>query len=195
MSLEFCQEDFGIILKALRFAAGKHRDQRRKGSSRAPYINHPIAVAVILWQVGGVRDTNTLVAALLHDTIEDTATSPEEIRANFGEDVLSLVLEVTDDKSLPKPERKRLQVLNAPHKSPRARQIKLADKINNLDEIAHDPPHDWSLARRREYIDWTKQVIDGLRGQNPALEARYDEVLAEARRLLQYNTEETGRQG
>lgn len=184
MSLEICEKDFAVFLHALQFAARRHADQRRKGSRRAPYINHPISVAMELWQTGGVRDITTLVAALLHDTIEDTETSPEEIRAPFGEDVLNLVLEVTDDKSLPKTERKQLQVVNAPHKSPRARQIKLADKINNVYEIAHDPPADWTLTRRREYLDWTKQVIDGLRGQNPALEARYDAVLAEARAMV-----------
>jgi guanosine-3',5'-bis(diphosphate) 3'-pyrophosphohydrolase len=184
MSLDLCENDFAMFLRALQFAARHHADQRRKGGSHAPYINHPINVTMELWHTGQVRDTVTLVAALLHDTIEDTEATPEEIRQLFGEEVLSVVLEVTDDKNLPKPERKRLQVVNAPNKSPRARQIKLADKINNVFEIAHDPPNEWSLTRRREYMDWTKQVIDGLRGQNPALETRFDAVLAEAHALL-----------
>jgi guanosine-3',5'-bis(diphosphate) 3'-pyrophosphohydrolase len=184
MALELYEQDFGAFLKALRYAADKHRNQRRKGGSQAPYINHPIAVTEILWRTGGVRDITTLVASLLHDTIEDTDATPEAVREQFGDEVLSLVLEVTDDKSLPKAERKRLQVVNAPHKSPRARQIKLADKINNVKEISDDPPGDWSLERRKEYLVWTKQVIDGLRGENPALEARYDQVLAEARKKL-----------
>jgi GTP diphosphokinase / guanosine-3',5'-bis(diphosphate) 3'-diphosphatase len=184
MTLEICEADFGIFLNALQYAAYQHRDQRRKGSSHAPYINHPLGVVEILWQVGSVRDITTLVAAVLHDTIEDTNATPDEIRQQFGDEVLSVVLEVTDDKNLPKDERKRLQVLNAPHKSPRARQIKLADKINNIHEIAHDPPADWSFKRRREYMKWSKSVIDGLRGQNPALEARYDQVLAEALSML-----------
>lgn len=184
MSLDLCENDFSLFLKALRYAAYQHRNQRRKGGSKAPYINHPIGVAETLWNTGGVRDITTLVAALLHDTIEDTGAMPEEIREQFGEEVLAIVQEVTDDKSLPKEERKRLQVVTAPHKSPRARQIKLADKINNVSELANDPPVDWSAERRREYLDWTEQVVNGLRGQNPALEARYDEVLAEARRVL-----------
>jgi (p)ppGpp synthase/HD superfamily hydrolase len=184
MNLELCEKDFGAFLQALRFAADKHRNQRRKGGSQQPYINHPIAVTEILWQTGGVRDITTLIAALLHDTIEDTDATPDEIRDQFGEEVLSIVLEVTDDKTLPKAERKRLQVVNAPHKTPPARQIKLGDKINNIYEIAHDPPKDWSRERQREYLSWTKQVIDGLRGQNPALEARYDQTLAEARKQL-----------
>ncbi len=184
MSLELCEKDLSTFLKALHYAAYQHRNQRRKGSSHVPYINHPIAVTDILWQTGEVRDITTLVAALLHDTIEDTGATPEAVREQFGDEVLSLVLEVTDDKSLPKGERKRLQVVNAPHKSPKARQIKLGDKINNVYEIAHDPPKDWSLERRREYLSWTEQVIDGLRGQNPALESRYDQVLEEARKML-----------
>ncbi len=184
MPLELCENEFNIFLRALRFAAHHHRNQRRKGGSHIPYINHPIAVTEILWQTGGVRDITTLIAALLHDTIEDTDATPEMVREQFGDEVLSLVLEVTDDKSLPKAERKRLQVVNAPHKSPRARQIKLADKINNVKEIADDPPGDWSLERRSEYLSWTEQVINGLRGENPALEARYDQVLAEARKKL-----------
>lgn len=184
MALELCETDFSIFLRALQYAAQCHANQRRKGSKHAPYINHPIGLVVELWQTGGVRNIDTLVAALLHDTIEDTAAKPDDIRRQFGEVVLSLVLEVTDDKSLPQAERKQLQVVNAPHKSPQARQIKLADKINNVHEIAIDPPGDWSFARRREYLDWANQVIDGLRGQNPALEARFDAVLAQARELL-----------
>src|ERR1041384_6704850 len=103
-------ESTGLLLNALRFAAEKHNDQRRKDAKASPYINHPIQVAEILWRVGDVRDTTLLVASLLHDTIEDTGTTPAEIKASFGEDVLALVLEVTDDKSLPKEVRKELQV-------------------------------------------------------------------------------------
>ena len=167
MSMELCENEFGIFMKALRFAAQKHRDQRRKGGTRPPYINHPIDVAEILWRVGGVRDMDTLVAALLHDTVEDTGTSPDEIRLEFGEAVRSMVMEVTDDKSLPKAERKRLQVVNASHKSPGAKQIKLADKISNVFEIGNDPPDDWSLERRQEYLDWTEQVVHGTAGTEP----------------------------
>lgn len=183
MSIETCENDFGLILKALSYAAHKHRDQRRKGGAHAPYINHPIAVTEVLWSAG-VRDAATLAAALLHDTVEDTDATPEEIEAAFGKEVRDLVMEVTDDKNLPKEERKRLQIVNAPHKSPKARQIKLADKINNVREIALDPPPTWSNQRRREYMDWTEKVIAGLRGHNPDLEARYDEALADARRHL-----------
>lgn len=179
------EQEMGIFLSALRFAAEKHRDQRRKDTAHSPYINHPIAVAETLWRVGGVRDIDTLVAALLHDTIEDTMTSPDEIRTRFGEPILALVLEVTDDKSLPKARRKELQVETAPHKSPGARQIKLADKINNLNDIIYNPPSDWSKDRIREYLNWTERVVNGLRGHNPALEAEYDYILARGRETLQ----------
>lgn len=177
--MNLSESDFSQFLTALQFAAERHSSQRRKDSVASPYINHPIQVAELIWRVGGVRELPLLLAALLHDTIEDTATRPDEIRELFGEAVLALVLEVTDDKSLPKAERKRLQVVNAPHKSRAARQIKLADKASNVRDITQSPPASWSLARKREYLDWTEQVVNGLRGPNPELEAYYDQILAE----------------
>lgn len=171
----------GSLLQAILFAAEKHRDQRRKGANRAPYINHPIAVAEILWRVGGIRDEVTLQAAILHDTIEDTDTTPEELDKLFGAEVREVVMEATDDKSLPKAERKRLQIAHAPHKSFRARAVKIADKISNLRDIIHTPPPQWSETRIREYVLWSEQVVKGLRGQHPALDAAYDEILAEAK--------------
>ncbi len=177
-------EDTGLLIKALRFSADKHRHQRRKDQAQSPYINHPIEVMQLLWDVGGVRDVNVLLAALLHDTIEDTQTTPEEIRNLFGGEVLSLVLEVTDDKNLPKAERKRLQVESAPRKSPGAKLIKLADKCCNVRDLAGSPPRDWPLERRREYLLWTEQVVAGLRGTNMALEAYYESELLSGKMLL-----------
>ena len=177
-------ESTGLILKALRFSAEKHRDQRRKGASASPYINHPIEVTEILWRMGDVRDTNRLLAAILHDTIEDTDATPDEIRSEFGEEVLSLVLEVTDDKSLPKQKRKQLQVENAPHKTPKAKLLKLADKISNIREIVAAPPRDWSLERKQEYLLWTEKVVAGLRGTNEKLEGHYDSLLRDGKRSL-----------
>ena len=168
--------DTGIILQALVFAAHKHRDHRRKDPDHSPYINHLIDVADLLYRVGGVRDTNLLAAAVLHDAIEDTHTSPEEIRTAFGQPVLDLVLEVTDDKSLPKAERKRLQVEHAPNRSLPAKQLKLADKISNVRDILSNPPPDWPAERCQEYLDWARQVVDGVRGANPALEAEFDSL-------------------
>ena len=173
-----------LILKALHFAARKHRDQRRKGVEASPYINHPIEVAELLAGVGQVRDPIVLQAAILHDTIEDTNTTPEELEAIFGAEVRRVVEEVTDDKRLPKPERKRLQVEHAPHLSDRARVIKLADKISNVLGVAQSPPADWPLERRLEYLGWTEQVVAGCRGCNESLERLYDDALAEGRRLL-----------
>jgi guanosine-3',5'-bis(diphosphate) 3'-pyrophosphohydrolase len=174
----------GSLLGALRFSADKHRYQRRKDHAKSPYINHPIEVAQLLWEVGGVREVNVLLAALLHDTIEDTQTRPAEIGTQFGEQVLALVLEVTDDKSLPKADRKRLQVESAPHKSTGAKLIKLADKACNVRDIVATPPEDWPLERRREYLLWTESVVAGLRGVNPGLEAYYDRELASGKLLL-----------
>ncbi len=180
----FSEQDFSMFMRALNFAAHKHQHQRRKGRDQLPYVNHPIRVAEILWRVGAVRDMPTLVAALLHDTIEDTETSTEELEMLFGAEVLALVLEVTDDKSQPKATRKQLQIEHAPYLSDRARLIKLADKINNVYDVSHDPPSDWSSKRRMEYLDWAEAVVAGLRGINVTLEAHFDAVLREAREIL-----------
>jgi guanosine-3',5'-bis(diphosphate) 3'-pyrophosphohydrolase len=180
----FHEDDISTILAAVKFSAEKHRDQRRKGSTAYPYINHPIEVAETLWSVGGVRDVATIVAAILHDTIEDTETTPEELERLFGSHVRELVAEVTDDKNLSKEERKQLQVDHAPHKSDAAKQIKLGDKLCNVRDVAEDPPHTWSLERRREYLDWAERVVAGLRGANPRLEAHFDRILADARERI-----------
>jgi GTP diphosphokinase / guanosine-3',5'-bis(diphosphate) 3'-diphosphatase len=168
----------GEVLRALVFAADRHRTQKRKDSEKSPYINHPLAVVEILWRVGQVRDGVTLTAAALHDTVEDTGTKPEEIAEFFGAEVATAVLEVTDDKSLPKEKRKRLQVENAPHKSSRAKTIKLGDKISNVHDMIACPPSDWPEKRRREYVVWAREVVAGMRGTNPALENEFDRVAA-----------------
>jgi guanosine-3',5'-bis(diphosphate) 3'-pyrophosphohydrolase len=164
----------GDILAALQFAAFKHRDQRRKDHAASPYINHPIALANVLWNEGGVHDAAVICAALLHDTIEDTETTADEIEEAFGKRIARIVLEVTDDKLLPKAERKRRQILHAPHLSRAAKLVKLADKICNLRDVAVSPPPTWSLRRRRQYFDWAKKVIAGLRGTHRKLEAAFD---------------------
>jgi guanosine-3',5'-bis(diphosphate) 3'-pyrophosphohydrolase len=177
-------ESMGLIFKALRFSAEKHSDQRRKDAKSSPYINHPIQVVETLWMVGGVRDVTLLLASILHDTIEDTGTRPDEIRAEFGEDVLALVLEVTDDKSLPKQVRKQLQVETAPHKTQNAKLLKLADKICNIHDMITSPPSDWSLERKQEYLLWTEKVVAGLRGVSEKMENYYDSLLKDGKRLM-----------
>ena len=169
------------LLRALHFAAEKHRDQRRKGAGASPYINHPIEVAELLARVGGETDLVTLQAAVLHDTIEDTDTTRAELREAFGAEVEEVVSEVTDDKALPWEERKRRQVEHACSLSPRAKRVKIADKISIVLAVTHDPPTRWDRRRIVEYLDWTERVVAGCRGVDPALEAYYDEVLAEAR--------------
>jgi guanosine-3',5'-bis(diphosphate) 3'-pyrophosphohydrolase len=164
----------GVVLEALAFAAHKHRDQRRKDAAASPYINHPIALANVLVREGAVSEPDVIAAALLHDTVEDTQTSPGELRTAFGERVARIVEEVTDDKSLPKAERKRLQIEHAAAISREAKLVKLADKICNLRDMADHPPASWDLVRRRAYFDWAKAVIDRLRGVHPGLEAAFD---------------------
>jgi guanosine-3',5'-bis(diphosphate) 3'-pyrophosphohydrolase len=151
---------FPDFVRALAFASRKHSRQRRKDAGALPYINHPIALVSILAVEAGIADRDTLCAALLHDTIEDTDTSVEELVEAFGHPVAALVQEVTDDKQLPKEEHKAHQVEHAAHLSPKARLVKLADKIANLRDVADSPPIGWSLERRQEYFDWAKQVVD-----------------------------------
>jgi guanosine-3',5'-bis(diphosphate) 3'-pyrophosphohydrolase len=174
----------GELLRALHFAADKHRTQRRKGADRDPYINHPIAVAELLARVGGVRSTKTLQAAILHDTIEDTTTTPDELALHFGNRVRDLVLEVTDDKKLPKEARKALQIEHAPNLSKQAKRVKLADKICNLIDIVKTPPEGWDHDRRLAYLEWSRQVAEGCRGASPSLEALFDRALRRARHAL-----------
>ncbi len=168
-----------LILYALEFAARKHRDQRRKDPEASPYINHPIALANVLCNEGHVSDTATLCAAILHDTIEDTQTTPEELLQHFGEEICQIVLDVTDDKSLPSAEQKRLQVVNTGALSDKAKLVKLADKICNLRDIATSAPVGWTLKRRQDYFDWARDVVDQLRGVHEPLEKVFDEIYAE----------------
>ena len=164
------------LITALAFAADKHKNQRRKDADASPYINHPIALANLLLNEAGVEDQRVLIAAVLHDTIEDTDTTEQELVRHFGKDVADIVLEVTDDKALPKAERKRLQIEHAAHISRRAKLVKLADKICNLRDITASPPAGWSVDRKREYFDWAKSVVDELRGVHPGLEHLFDKT-------------------
>lgn len=183
--------DAGRLLAAIRFAAERHRMQKRKGAEETPYINHPIEVAEMLVRVGGVADEDLIIAALLHDTVEDTDATPEDLEERFGPRVRAIVGEVTDDKSLPKQVRKDLQVEHSPHLSAEAKQLKLCDKISNVTDVANRPPADWSHARKVDYLSWAERVVAGLRGVNPALEARFDEALATARVRLGVAEDET----
>ena len=166
------------FIKAVAFAADKHRNQRRKDAENSPYINHPIALANVLANEGGIDDLTVLIAAVLHDTIEDTETTADELESLFGAKVAAVVMEVTDDKQLPKAVRKQLQIEHARHASTEAMLVKLADKICNLRDILASPPADWSADRKREYFDWAAQVVNGVRGVHPVLESVFDDLLA-----------------
>ncbi len=173
-----------LILKAVHFASIKHRNHRRKDLSSSPYINHPIAVALSIAEIGKVDDAEVIAAALLHDTIEDTDTSAEELEERFGRRVRGIVEEVTDDKRLRKEKRKRLQVEHAHNLSPAAILVKLADKIANVGDMAEAPPAGWNLHRRLEYLDWAEEVIARCPRVNQALEKRFAEALKSARLRL-----------
>jgi len=166
------------ILAAAMFAAEKHSAQKRKGAAAEPYINHLIEVAHLIAGSSEWLDTNLVMAGFLHDTIEDTGTTAEELERAFGSDITALIIEMTDDKSLPKEVRKALQVEKAPHKSVRAQVIKLADKISNLRAILASPPVTWSTERKRQYIAWAHQVVSALSAPNPILKAEFDKTYA-----------------
>jgi guanosine-3',5'-bis(diphosphate) 3'-pyrophosphohydrolase len=169
------------VLLAATFAADKHRNQRRKDQDASPYINHPLQLAALLAVEAGVTDPAVLCAALLHDTIEDTETTAAELVAHFGSEVAALVLEVTDDKALSKAVRKQLQIEHAGHASAKARLVKLADKICNVRDLGRSPPADWEPARVTAYYDWAEQVVAGLRGSHPVLEALFAAAVGDAR--------------
>ncbi len=184
------QPRHALFLKAIAFAADRHRHQRRKDPEASPYINHPIDLANVLVQEARVTDTTVLIAAILHDTLEDTQTTPDELAAVFGGEVRDIVLEVTDNNKLKKSKRKELQVKHGPRLTRRARLVKLADKICNLRDVAVNPPTRWPLKRQIEYFDWAKSVIDGMRGTHARLEALFDEVYAQrphAQRWLRHS--------
>lgn len=172
------RKDFALVLKALAFAAEKHRDQRRKDAEASPYINHPIALADVLVNEGDITDTFVVCAALLHDTVEDTDTTPQELEANFGARIRAIVEEVTDDKEMAKADRKRAQIEHAATISREAKLVKLADKICNVRDLVVHPPAGWPLERRREYFDWTLAVVNRLRGVHPELESLFDKAYA-----------------
>jgi guanosine-3',5'-bis(diphosphate) 3'-pyrophosphohydrolase len=171
------------VLKAAHFAAQKHAGQRRKGAAEEPYINHLLEVAELVASALAEPDTNLIIAALLHDTVEDAGVMKDELVERFGGDVADLVMEVTDDKSLPKAERKRLQIVHASQISGRAQVIKLADKISNLRGILASPPADWSGERKREYFDWAKQVVNGLSAPNQMLKAEFERLYGQGESL------------
>ncbi|MDQ6786538.1 MAG: HD domain-containing protein [Acidobacteriota bacterium] len=173
------------LTQAISFAAKKHTNQKRKGADNEPYINHPLEVLNLLTNVGKILDFNVLIAAVLHDTIEDTDTTAEEITELFGETVCGYVLEVTDDKSLPKATRKQLQIEHAPNLTNGAKYIKLADKISNISDVLENPPDDWSETRRSEYVIWGERVVAGLRGVNEYLEKYFDELTSQAHRKFE----------
>jgi guanosine-3',5'-bis(diphosphate) 3'-pyrophosphohydrolase len=178
MNQSFDSDAFPMFVRALAFAAHKHSNHRRKDVDASPYINHPIALVSILVDEAGIDDVDVLCGALLHDVLEDTETTAGELTEIFGDTVAGIVIEVTDDKSLAKEERKRLQIEHAPRLSPAARLVKVADKIANLRDVADNPPANWSLARRHEYFEWAKAVVDAIPDVPPTLRKLFDDVYA-----------------
>ncbi len=167
-------EDVVTLVRAMGFAARKHREQKRKGEAGEPYVNHVIDVTLRVSDATGGEDILAILGAILHDILEDTCTTEEELTREFGPQVTSLVGELTDDKSLPRATRKQIQVETVSSKSRRAKMIKLADKTSNLISIIESPPRDWDISRRKEYFEWAHNVVLGCRGSNARLEEEFD---------------------
>lgn len=180
-----------LVVRALAFATLRHTDQRRKGRRAQPYVNHLAEVALLVSEATGGRDAPLVAAALLHDVVEDQGVTAAEIETTFGADVASLVMEVTDDKALEPAERKRLQVVHAPHLTARAKILKLADKTANLRSLAEDPPEEWSQARARAYVEWSRAVVEGLSGVSPALETAFAAAAEDAVAAIETRAAET----
>jgi (p)ppGpp synthase/HD superfamily hydrolase len=179
-------KEWVAVLRAADAAARWHVQQKRKGAAEEPYINHLLEVASLVAEATAGNNPKAVVAALLHDAIEDQEVPRELIAREFGEDVAILVEEVSDDKTLEKHHRKRIQVETAHKKSDDAKRIKLADKTSNLRAITFSPPPDWSVKRRLEYIRWAKEVVSGLRGASPLLEQQFDRAAEEAERSVHF---------
>jgi guanosine-3',5'-bis(diphosphate) 3'-pyrophosphohydrolase len=182
--MQITTSGMGLVIQAAHFAADKHRDQRRKGARNTPYINHPLEVADRLNRVAGVEDAAILAAAILHDTIEDTQTTRAELASLFGNRIAALVAELTDQPGLTWQERKRREIEHSAHISHDAKLIKLSDKTSNVADTVANPPGEWTLSRRRDYLEFARLVADGCRGINAALDAEFDRVIEDARRRL-----------
>lgn len=170
-----------LIAAALEFAAFKHRDQRRKDQVASPYINHPISIMNILINEAQIEDPNVIIAALLHDTIEDTETTPEEIEKHFGSFICKIVEEVTDNKNHSRSERKSQQIEHAPYLSSEAAMVKIADKISNLRDITKSPPTHWSSERKIEYREWAQKVVKNIRNPHPKLLIIFEQTISDSK--------------
>jgi guanosine-3',5'-bis(diphosphate) 3'-pyrophosphohydrolase len=163
-----------LFARAAHFAAVKHRAQRRDTIDQRPYIEHPLEVAKILSEF--VDNPITIAAAILHDTVEDTTATYEELVEQFGREIADTVMEVTDDKTLPKEERKRLQIEHAATISNGAKCIKMADKISNLRSLNEEVPVGWTRERVRAYFVWSKKVTDRCAAACPPLARILDDL-------------------
>jgi len=176
-----------LLLQAVAFASQKHRTQRRK-DELTPYINHPLHVALLLSEVGRVQDSEILAAAVLHDTVEDTDTTLGELAAHFGDRVAALVLEVTDDDTMPYRQRKQYEIDHAPQLSDDATLIKLADRTSNAMDLVEAPAQGWDVKRRQQYLVWAEMVVNACRPVSGALAENFSQVAQRVRKQLGMNS-------
>lgn len=171
--------DIHIVLEAVGFAAEGHNGQLRENPEKTPYIIHPIRVTEHLMTIANVHERDILVAALLHDTVEDTKITFADIQKSFGTTAEGYVRELTDNMSLPQEERMKLQIETAPKKSLAAAQIKLADKYDNLKSLQSNPPATWDQKKIDEYFLSAKKVTSSLPAANVPLKKAVDDVISQ----------------
>ncbi|MDJ0951930.1 MAG: HD domain-containing protein [Alphaproteobacteria bacterium] len=181
--------DFTRLTRALSFAAEAHANQRRKGAAQEPYLNHLVEVLDLVAQATGGDDVDLLIASLLHDVVEDTSVTEDELTEAFGARVAEIVQANSDDMSLPKDQRRRKRIADMPHKSPDARIVKTADVISNIRAIVTSPPAGWTADRKLGYLEGCRQLIDAGRGANAALERVFDQTVADAERAIRGEAE------
>jgi (p)ppGpp synthase/HD superfamily hydrolase len=177
-------EGLRLVSEAAELAARRHNGMARKGRGNEPYINHLAEVANLLAAATEGADAELVAAGWLHDTVEDTETTREELAKKFSERVAALVIEVTDDMRLPKDQRRQKQIVDAPKKSPGAKLIKIADKISNIRARILPQPDQDERDDLIDYVAWAEQVVRGCRGGNAMLDRTFDETVDAARSTL-----------
>jgi (p)ppGpp synthase/HD superfamily hydrolase len=173
-----------LVSEAADFAARRHSGMARKGRGNEPYVNHLAEVANLLATATDGTDAELVAAGWLHDTVEDTKTTREELAQKFSKRVATLVADVTDDMTLPKDQRRQQQIIDAPNKSPGAKLIKIADKISNIRARILPQPGQDEREDLIDYVGWAEKVVAGCRGVNAALDRNFDETVKQARSTL-----------
>jgi len=173
------EKDAEAVLGAAIFATEKHKSQVRSNEKKTPYIIHPIEVADLVMKIGHVYDKDVLITALLHDVMDDTQTTYEQITSLYGTKVSSYLEEMTSKQGLSLKEQKKQQIMQAFRQNPSVAIIKLSDKLSNLKTLATSPPPSWSRDRIDQYFQWAQTVIENLPESNQLLKKAVKNVISD----------------